>query len=67
MGSFDDWAHRHIRKSQRAKKYQQAQPNQGNSNLNSKQWPSSAVWAIKNPDMAKYDNDGNPVDPSHWS
>lgn len=66
MGQFDRWAGRQIRKSQRAKKYKETQP-QGNSNLNSKQWPSSAVWAVKNPDLAKYDNDGNPVDPSHWA
>lgn len=64
MGQFDSWAGRQIRKSQRAKKFKEAQ---GNTNLNSKQWPSSAVWAIKNPDLAKYDNDGKPVDPSHWA
>ena len=64
MGQFDRWAGRQIRKSQYAKK--KAQEAQGNTNLG-KQWPSSAVWAMKNPDLAKYDNDGNPVDPSHWS
>jgi hypothetical protein len=38
-----------------------------NQNLNTTQWPESAVWATKNPEMAAYDNDGNPVAPSHWA
>lgn len=28
---------------------------------------SAAVqWAKANPELAAYDNDGNPVEPSHW-
>jgi hypothetical protein len=65
MSEFDRWAGRKIRASQYAKKKQPQTPSQ-NQNLG-KQWPSSAIWAAKNPDLAKYDNDGNPVDPSHWS
>ncbi len=38
-----------------------------NKNLNTTQWPESAKWAAKNPDLAAYDNDGNPVNPSHWA
>lgn len=27
---------------------------------------SAWSWALKNPEMSKYDNDGNPVDMTHW-
>lgn len=35
--------------------------------LNKHQWPASATWAAQNPELAAYDNDGNPVSPSHWA
>lgn len=38
-----------------------------NKNLSTSQWPASAKWAAKNPELSAYDNDGNPVNPSHWS
>jgi hypothetical protein len=38
-----------------------------NQNLNPTQWSTSAKWAAKNPELASYDNDGNPVNPSHWA
>lgn len=38
-----------------------------NKHLNTYQWPESATWATKNPELAAYDNDGNPVNPSHWA
>ena len=37
-----------------------------NANL-SRQMSPAAVWALKNPEMAKYDNDGNPVTFDHWT
>jgi hypothetical protein len=38
-----------------------------NQNLSPTQWSASAKWAVKNPEMSAYDNDGNPVNPSHWA
>jgi hypothetical protein len=28
--------------------------------------PAAGKWAAQNPDNAKYDQDGNPVDFTHW-
>ena len=30
------------------------------------EYKSDWGWALKNPEMSKYDNDGNPVDMTHW-
>jgi hypothetical protein len=64
------WARRAIKASNKriaAKRAQEAVKAQAPVNRNaSRQLSSTAVWAIKNPDLAAYDNDGNPVDKSVW-
>lgn len=66
MASFDNWAHRQIKKSQYAKKKASERKETKNQNLG-RQWSKSAVWAAQNPSLAAYDNDGNPVPPTHWA
>lgn len=61
MGSFDRWAHRKIRASQRAKQMKKAQ--KYNPNLNSSQWPKPGINPVTGHTelSAMYDNDGNPI------
>lgn len=75
MGSFDDFARRARKKSEYAKKMKAKreaankaaipkdaiQDTGFNANLSAAQ-----KWSKQNPDMAKYDNDGNPVTGEHW-
>ena len=63
------WARRAVKASNKrvaAKKAAKAlAPTPVNPNA-SRQLSSTARWAIQNPDLAAYDNDGNPVDKSVW-
>lgn len=75
MAGLDDFARRAIRKSQYAKKMK-AKRDEANKTtphpdaVKDTGFRSSLSaaqrWAIDNPDMAKYDNDGNPVNAEHW-
>jgi hypothetical protein len=76
---FDDFARRAIRKSNyRAK--MRAKEAAANKKAADKAIANGAIqdtgfhsslsasmkWALENPDNAKFDNDGNPVNSSHW-
>ena len=77
--SFDRWAHRKIKRAQKAKAAKEKQDALdkaatekaiANGAKVDTGWHASLSpqmkWALENPDNAKYDNDGNPVDSSHW-
>lgn len=77
---FDDFARRAIRKSNYKAKMR-AKEAAANKKAADKAIANGAVqdtgfysnlsaaqkWALKNPDNAKFDNDGNPVPLSHWN
>lgn len=77
MGSFDNWAHRKIKSAKYAAKKKAERADASQAKLEAgfmtpaEHWRSNLSaaqkWAIDNPDAAKYDNDGNPVDRSHWN
>lgn len=76
---LDDFARRAFRKAAYKKKMQ-AKEAAANKKAADKAIANGAVqdtgfhsalspqmkWALANPDMAKYDNDGNPVTSEHW-
>lgn len=80
MGSFDDFARKARKKAEYAKKMK-AKREAANKAASEKAAATQPVikdtgfnanlsaaqkWSKQNPDMAKYDNDGNPVTGEHW-
>lgn len=75
MGSFDNWAHRQIRQSQRRAKWRTkasatlsaAQARATAQNASQEALKAKERWVYSSPDNAKYDKDGNPVDITYWA
>jgi hypothetical protein len=70
MEDFSSWAGRKIRASQyRKKKQAEAAARMAENAPEPVGGVLSAAqkWALQNPEMAKYDNDGNPVTFDHWA
>lgn len=80
MGSFDEFARRARKKAQYAAK-KKAERDAANKAASEKIAATQPVvkntgfrsnlslaqkWSLDNPEMAKYDNDGNPVTAEHW-
>lgn len=63
MGQFDNWAHRQVRQAMWVKKQREARAMISQKDLVTKQKQYELRnWAKLNPEMAKYDNDGNPIE-----